>query len=216
MAFQNLLSCFCCALENPSHSSPHPIEPYRYTVIDEKPPVHPASSPRATVISKSADQVDKTAAEVVAILRRAEKAGPGLVQQLDDAVSAEGWSEWLAERVLHALEETLKHTGRETWGEVLSDAYDAAVAAAEELFSDLVAYAKEHPYEIAASILLSLVAFGVMARLMPWVLRLLGFGIEGPIEGTFASWFQSTYRGYVPKGSIMSFLQRLGMTWRKA
>lgn len=183
MAFQGLLSCFCCPLESPSHFPPRSIEPYRYTIIDEKPPVHPAPSPRATTNDKSVNEADKTAAEVVAILRRAEKAGPGLARQLDDAVSAEGWSEWLAERTLHALEETLKHTGRDTWGEVLSDAYDAAVATAEELFSDLVAYVKEHPYEIAASILLSLVAFGVMARLMPWVLRLLGFGVEGPIEG---------------------------------
>ncbi|GAB1316387.1 hypothetical protein MFIFM68171_06597 [Madurella fahalii] len=216
MDFQSLLSCLCCSPESPGHSYPRPAEPYRYTVIDEKPPVHPAPSARPATISKSADDVDKTAAEVIAILCRAEKAGPGLVRRLDDAVGAEGWSDWLAERVLHALEQTLKQTGRETWGEALSDAYDGAVAVAQELFSDLVAYVKEHPFEIAASVLLSLVAFGVLARLMPWVLELLGFGIEGPIEGTFASWFQATYGGYVPKGSIMSFLQRLGMTWGTA
>ena len=183
MDFQSLLSCLCCPVEGPDHYHPQLAEPYRYTVIDEKPLVHSAPSAGAGAVRKSADEVDKTAAEVVAILRRAEKAGPGLVRQLDDAVGAEGWSEWLAERVLHALEETLKQTGRETWGEALSDAYDGAVAVAEELFSDLVAYAKEHPFEIAASILLSLVAFGVMARLMPLVLELLGFGVEGPIEG---------------------------------
>lgn len=31
--------------------------------------------------------------------------------------------------------------------------------------------------------------------------------------GSFAAWFQSTYGGLVPKGSLFSYLQRLGMTW---
>ena len=30
--------------------------------------------------------------------------------------------------------------------------------------------------------------------------------------GTFASWWQSTYAGLVPKSSLFSFFQRLGMT----
>jgi len=30
--------------------------------------------------------------------------------------------------------------------------------------------------------------------------------------GTFAAWWQRTYAGLVPKGSLFSFFQRLGMT----
>jgi hypothetical protein len=31
--------------------------------------------------------------------------------------------------------------------------------------------------------------------------------------GSFASWWQSMYGGLVPKGSLFSFFQRLGMIW---
>jgi hypothetical protein len=47
----------------------------------------------------------------------------------------------------------------------------------------------------------------------PWVIEALGFAELGPVEGTFASWWQSTYGGLVPKGSLFSFFQRLGMVW---
>ncbi|KAK0745116.1 hypothetical protein B0T21DRAFT_269116, partial [Apiosordaria backusii] len=127
------------------------------------------------------------------------------------------WSEYLAEKILRALSDLLATAtdpeARKSWGEALSQAYDTSVSIAEELFIDLVEYVKAHPYEIAASILLSLVTFGVLVRLAPRVLVLLGFSAEGPVEGSWAAWFQSTYGGYVPKGSLMSYLQRLGMTW---
>jgi hypothetical protein len=65
----------------------------------------------------------------------------------------------------------------------------------------------------------------------PWVIEALGFAELGPLEGmsrlqcclvsakltyaagSFASWWQSTYGGLVPKGSLFSFFQRLGMVW---
>ena len=31
--------------------------------------------------------------------------------------------------------------------------------------------------------------------------------------GTFAAAWQTRYAGYVPKGSLFSFFQRLGMVW---
>lgn len=31
--------------------------------------------------------------------------------------------------------------------------------------------------------------------------------------GSFAAWWQRLYGGYVPKGSLWSFLQQMGMTW---
>jgi hypothetical protein len=49
--------------------------------------------------------------------------------------------------------------------------------------------------------------------IVPWVIEALGFAELGPVEGTFASWWQSTYGGLVPKGSLFSFFQRLGMVW---
>ena len=32
--------------------------------------------------------------------------------------------------------------------------------------------------------------------------------------GTWAAAWQSTYRGLVPKGSLFSYFQKLGMTWK--
>ncbi|KAK0725571.1 hypothetical protein B0H67DRAFT_598780 [Lasiosphaeris hirsuta] len=192
--------------------------------ITEKPPVQARPAVDRTP-PRSADDV---AAEIIALLRRAEKPGLALTQQIDDTAGTTGWSEWLAERVLHMLEATLED-GRNKWGEALTNAGEHALETAQEIFRELVQYVKEHPLEIAALVLLSLVALGVLARLVPVVLELLGFGMEGPVEGevnpgalllitlltgSFAAWFMSTYRGYVPKRSLMAFLQRLGMTWR--
>jgi hypothetical protein len=40
--------------------------------------------------------------------------------------------------------------------------------------------------------------------------------VTDPAAGSFAAWWESTYAGYIPAGSLFSFLQRLGMTWAKA
>ncbi|KAK5662555.1 hypothetical protein OQA88_8467 [Cercophora sp. LCS_1] len=201
MDISTILSCLCGPSDSPTNSPTH-----QCAFITEKPTIEP--QPSSTRTAKD------IATNIISIIRRAEKPDHRLTAQLDDAVGTTGWTDRLAEHVLSALQETLKGN-HETWGEALSEAYDVAVQVADEMFIDLVEYVKEHPLEIAASILLTLVAFGVLVRLMPLVLELLGFGVEGPVEGSFAAWFQRTYGGYVPKGSIMSFLQRLGMTWAK-
>lgn len=70
-----------------------------------------------------------------------------------------------------------------------------------------IGFAKEHPAYA------TLIALGILAALMPWVLEILGFGGLGPIDGSFAAAWQSKYAGYVPKGSLFSYFQRLGMKW---
>ncbi|KAK3349038.1 hypothetical protein B0T25DRAFT_547043 [Lasiosphaeria hispida] len=204
----SILGCLCGPWDAPSH--PATAAHYQYSAITEKPPVQA----RPTLDKTPPRNLDDVTAEIIALLRRAEKSGTALAEQLNDTVGTAGWSERLAERVLHALEATLEG-GREKWGEVLTDTYECSLKTAQEVFWELAQYVKEHPLEIAASVLLSLVAFGVLARLAPVVLELLGFGVEGPVEGSFAAWFMSTYGAHVPKGSLMAFLQRLGMTWRK-
>ncbi|PTB65195.1 hypothetical protein BBK36DRAFT_1160398 [Trichoderma citrinoviride] len=156
--------------------------------------------------------VEETADNIIDILLHAEKSGAVLSAQLDDAVSATGWSEWLAKNVLKKLEGVLK-SGRDKMGPAMAEAYDQACEAAEVTFSDLFAYVKEHPVEIAATVLLSLFAFGVLVRLMPLMVELLGFTETGTTAGTFASWWESTYGGYIPKGSLFSYFQRLTMRW---
>ncbi|KAK3939355.1 hypothetical protein QBC46DRAFT_290637 [Diplogelasinospora grovesii] len=153
----------------------------------------------------------ESAISIITILRTADAPGEALTSRLNEEVGAEGWSEWLAEQVLHTLEATLGEENMEPWGQALKDAYDSTIKLAQEEFKTLVEYVKEHPLEVAAGVLFSLVAFGVLARLMPWVLRLLGFGELGPVEGSFAARWQATYAGFVPKESLFSYLQRLGM-----
>ncbi|KAK3319705.1 hypothetical protein B0T19DRAFT_270543 [Cercophora scortea] len=210
MDFKSFMACLCGGTDKYA-ARLAPAAGAQYSLIDKKPPVE--ADPAFAIHSvRTADEI---AADVVNILRQAEKSGDALRAQLDEAVGTMGWSEWLGEKILHALEETLKQS-RETWGEVLRDAYDKAVELAEEMFRVLVEYVKAHPYEVAAQVLLTLFAFGVLARLMPWVLRLIGFGELGPIADTFAAWWQSTFGGYVPADSLFAFLQRLGMVWPKS
>ncbi|KAM6501556.1 hypothetical protein JOM56_001533 [Amanita muscaria] len=67
--------------------------------------------------------------------------------------------------------------------------------------------AKEHPWFSA------LVVLGILVIVAPWVIKLLGFGALGPIQGTVAAGWQSIFAGHVPAGSLFSFFQGLGMVW---
>ncbi|KAK4204938.1 hypothetical protein QBC40DRAFT_272030 [Triangularia verruculosa] len=219
MAFPtSILNCLC----GPTSSSDYPAHESHYH-DDEKARLYPSPSaitptPYSTPPPPSSTPIVN---EIITILLTTPSPiTPSLSQSnIDSALElhAASWSEYLAEKILRALSDLLSTATdpetRKSWGEALSQAYDTSVSMAEELFVELVGYVKEHPYEIAATVLLSLVTFGVLVRLAPRVLVLLGFGAEGPVEGSWAAWFQSTYGGYVPKGSLMSYLQRLGMTW---
>ncbi|KAK5994183.1 hypothetical protein PT974_07626 [Cladobotryum mycophilum] len=230
-----------CDLCGPSGDDYHQIDqqsPF-VGIIDEKPSRHPQpylDQPNITA--------EKLAADIVAILRKAEKRGEALTRDVNEVVSASGWSEWLAQNILKGIVHTLEG-GRETMGSALAQAYDNAVAAAQEDFAELYQFVQEHPNEIASvagAVLVTVLAFGVLVALTPFILELLGFSEIGSIEGTstssslnpqpptppysdltillktgtFAAWWQSTYSGYVPKGSLFSYFQRLSMTWGRA
>ncbi len=156
------------------------------SIIDKKPSFD-SLPPHAT--KPAIYTAEEIAANVVTILRCAEKQGPVLAKQVDDTVGAEGWTEWLAENILKSLEIALKE-GREKMGPALAQAYSSAVEIAEEEFYDLFEYVKDHPLEVAATVVISILAFGVLVALMPWVLELLGFGELGPIEGEIQLSFQ--------------------------
>jgi hypothetical protein len=82
-------------------------------------------------------------------------------------------------------------------GQAMQEAFDMAVNEATEL-------AHDHP------IFCTVLALGILAMLMPWVIEALGFAELGPVEGetsrlmltgdantiplgTFAAWWQSKY-----------------------
>lgn len=77
-----------------------------------------------------------------------------------------GWYKWLAENVLKALEMTLQE-GPEKMGPAMRKAYNNAVKVAEHGFKSLIKQAKELPMEMAATVLMTVFAFGVLVALAP-------------------------------------------------
>jgi hypothetical protein len=145
--------------------------------------------------------------DVISILRSAEKDGVELAKRVDDTVGAEGWTEWIAKGVLNGIKAILEE-GPEKMGSAMKVAYDRASEAVDALFS----FTKDHPEVMAG--MLTIIAVGILVILAPAFVEALGFAELGPVEGSFAAWWQSTYAGYIPKGSLFSFFQRLGMLWR--
>ncbi|KAI8627393.1 hypothetical protein F5Y19DRAFT_442992 [Xylariaceae sp. FL1651] len=197
----SILSCLCGGSNDTRRVEVH----FRQPVIAKTPPT-PISRPLCTPPNREPEII---VADIISILRSAEKHGVALTQQLDGAVGTEGWTEWIAEKVLAGIEAALKE-GREKMGPAMAEAYDRASEAADNVFQ----FAKDHP--VATAGLLTIIAVGLLVILAPMVVEALGFAELGPVEGSFAAWWQSTYAGYVPAGSLFSFLQRLGMIWGSA
>ncbi|KAJ9130498.1 hypothetical protein NKR23_g12171 [Pleurostoma richardsiae] len=197
-----ILTCFCGRGIQPPSGAVRCVRP---PLILEKPP---QPTPRPSYATPARD-CDIIVTEVLSILRAAEKHGVWLTRQLDDAVGVEGWTEWIAERVLAGLEAVLKE-GREKIGPAMAQAFDSASEAADKVFQ----FAKDHP--VATAGLLTILTVGVLVVLAPVVVEALGFAELGPVEGSFAAWWESTYAGYIPKGSLFSYLQRLGMIWGRS
>ncbi|OWY57060.1 hypothetical protein AA0119_g9687 [Alternaria tenuissima] len=142
----------------------------------------------------------ETADNVVAILLTTSLTGPALHMQLDSVVGASGWRSNMAKYVLDKLTAALQ-ASHERLGPTIRSAYHRAWEAAQSIEGFVI----EHP------VMCTVIALGVLAVVAPWVLEALGFAELGPVQGTFASWWQSAYAGLVPKRSLFSFFQRLGM-----
>lgn len=121
-----------------------------------------------------------------------------LHKHLNEQISTETWSEDIATALLHGLESAIK-----TGTQMAKASFDALTRAEDAA----IGFAKDHP------VYATLIAFGILATLMPWVLEILGFGDLGPIGGSLAAGWQSRYAGYVPKRSLFSYFQKLGMKW---
>ncbi|KAF2841391.1 hypothetical protein M501DRAFT_929871 [Patellaria atrata CBS 101060] len=107
----------------------------------------------------------------------------------------------IAKAIVSAMDKTIR-TGRKMSSPV-REAFNKASDAADVVGG----FVKSHP------VFCTVIAFGVLALLLPWVLEAIGFAELGPIEGSWAARWQSTYNGVVPKDSLFSFFQRLGMVW---
>lgn len=173
---------------------------------------------KQAILPREPRTAEEVAEQVVQAIISAEKGGPVFQQRLNNIVGECGWTERVAEWVLVKLETVLREASK--LSPVLRDAYDKACEAAKATRG----FVMEHP------VFCTLIALGVLVVIAPWAVEALGFGELGPVEGmvpganegpsdagylgTFAAAWQARYAGYVPKGSLFSFFQRLGMTWR--
>ncbi|KAL1998768.1 hypothetical protein VTN02DRAFT_5600 [Thermoascus thermophilus] len=87
---------------------------------------------------------------------------------------------------------------------------DSAMDLAHSAANYAIELAKEHPYRAAATGLgIATLPFGGPATIL---LNAVGFSATGPVAGSLAAWYQSTFLGgYIPAGSVFSVLQAWSM-----
>jgi hypothetical protein len=150
------------------------------------------------------------AGEIISILRTAEKTGPSLQRRLESTIgTTRSWTESIARAVLDGVIDLVQEGGNKM-GPAMAEALERVEDEADAAFG----FAKDHPKEVIAGLVV-IVAVGVLVVMMaPWIVEALGFAELGPVEGSLAAWWESLYAGYIPRGSLFSYLQRLGMTWK--
>ena len=153
-----------------------PTEKAKYQFTSEKLSVQP--SPRGGKKWKLSN--DEAAESIVSAMLDADKIGPSLDASIQSIVhAAGGWSEYLAKKILAALEAVLKA------GKQLSAAMQEAYDKAYDAFQKTEGFAADHP--MATEVLCTVIALGILVVLAPYVVELLGFcagfGELGPVEG---------------------------------
>jgi len=116
--------------------------------------------------------------DVIAKIFAAERNDAALQADLQSTIHAYGWYDGLAATILAALENAIK-TGKEMAPAVKS-AYEKSVTAMKKIEE----WAEEHP-EMAV-VITTLVALGILALMIPWLMAYLGFAEEGIVEGKVA------------------------------
>lgn len=117
---------------------------------------------------------DDAAREFIETLRTAEHADKELEERLKSIVYANGWTERLAESILHGVEKLVLEGSKVA--AAMKEAMDKATETALE-------FAKEHPYYTALIAAGTIIALGVLVMMAPWVLEALGFAARGPRVG---------------------------------
>ncbi|GAB7323742.1 hypothetical protein MBLNU13_g07205t2 [Cladosporium sp. NU13] len=150
------------------------------------------------------DDATRTANTFVNTIFLAEKTGTELKQSLANIIDTNSWRQttWrekFAKAVFESMQKAIETT--RPMSAALRETYEKV----EVVVNGVEGFVNEHP------ILCALIALGILVLLAPWVIEALGFAEGGILEGSFAAEWQSAYAGFVPKGSLFSLLQRLGM-----
>ncbi len=115
---------------------------------------------------------EEVASSILSLLSTAEKPGRDLELRVQDLVRTSGWSEGLAKRILDGLVDQLNAAS--TLAGALKEAFDKAYEVAHQ-------WVLEHP--VLTEVLVTIVAIGILAILVPWAVEALGFAELGPVEG---------------------------------
>ncbi|KAF4343653.1 lincomycin-condensing lmbA [Fusarium beomiforme] len=185
-----LSSIFCCLNGRSASTQPTP-------------PVSEVNASEKVLVTRQPEPYsDDAADQFVTILRTHNGSREELHHRLKQVVSTNGWTESLAEAIERKIEKLLEE-GAEL-AKPMAEAVRKATSTAWE-------FAKEHPVYAGLIAAGTIIAIGVLVEFdLIWVLRALGFDEVGPRLGSFAARWMSSI-GKVSKGSIYSFLQRLGM-----
>jgi hypothetical protein len=120
---------------------------------------------------------DDIAAEILSILRTAEKASLSLQHRLKSTIGTRSWSESIARAVLNGVADLVQQ-GREKMGPAMVE----ALKRVEDEANDVFRFAKDHPEAVAGFVVI--VAVGILVVMMaPWMVEALGFAELGPVEG---------------------------------
>jgi hypothetical protein len=142
---------------------------------DRKPKASGITEDKRAILSDT-----DVAHEIIEKLFTTEKHGNALKSELQGIIQANGWREGLAEAIFNATEVAVRN-GR-SMGPVIHDAYDKAVLA----LKNIEEFVEENP------VLCSIIALGIIALLMPWLLSALGFAEAGITEGKWCSIIEDT------------------------
>jgi len=151
--------------------------------------------------SEKAPSDEELAAQIVDKIYTAEKSGNALKIELRRMVQANGLREYLAQAVINALATALKE-GR-AMSAPLKEAYDEACEEARKVKE----WTDDNP--VIANIIYTIIALGIVALLMPWLLGVVGFVDGDIVAGSWVARWMSRYQGFVPKGSLLSYIQSL-------
>ena len=170
---------------HPTSSTYHPISEKPSLL----PPPHITKKARKPTASEES-AISETTSSIISALLSAPSPSPSLTLQIRSLVhQAGGWSEYLATKILSALEAVLK-AGKDMNG-AMQEAFEKACVAAE-CFEGFV---KEHP--VAVGVFCTVLALGVLAVLVPEVLAWLGFEEAGILEGELiVAFFLSFFFGF--------------------
>lgn len=123
---------------------------------------------------------DEVAADIVDLLRNAEKNNCQLKRDLDGIVSTTsgGWTLCVAKGIFNKLAKLLlSNDNCEKMGTAIND----ALMKVEEIAQVTFDFARDHP--VAVEVFCTILAIGVLWLMLPWVLEVLGFAAEGPVAG---------------------------------